>query len=392
MPDAFVIMQIGYSELDRIFREVIAPALSACGLTPRRIDQDNEGGLLNAEIMASIERSDIIVADLTNERPNCYLEVGYALGLGRARNLVLTVRRDHLPGEPDHVPGGPKVHFDLAGYDLLLWDPSALDAFRAELEARVQRRLAILEGTRPSGTEGAPPWYENERDAAIEKIRATVGPGFMQLHLQLLSPRIERRQAELLDAAQAAQIRTFGWPIGLVLNADDDRPHPTGSSIRAVVEATRLEGEPSFDYWELRTDGEFFMVHSLFEDQRGHSDKLFFDTRIVRVTEALLYAGRLYDRLGVPPEGNVGVSVLHGGLQGRALTAANRARSLSYERTCHTDEVTATASFVLGELDAKLVHLVVDLVSPLFELFDFFELGRDVYESVVDGFVRGRMV
>lgn len=393
MADAFVIMQIGDPTMDAVYRDAIAPAIGAAGLTARRIDQDNEGGLLNAEIMASIERSDVIVADLTNERPNCYLEVGYALGLGRHRNLVLTVREDHLPGHPAHVAGGAKVHFDLAGYDLLLWRPDDLPALAAELEQRIRRRLALLAGVRPSeiGAEPEEPWFADARANAIEAIRTGVGPGFMELQLELEPPKVERRQTELLDAARAAQIRTFGWPIGLVLNSDEDRPHPTGSSIRARVESTRIDDERTFDFWELRTDGDFFMVHSLFEDQRGHPDQLFFDTRVVRVTEALLYAGRLYDRLEVAPDHLVRVTVRHGGLQGRRLVAANRARHLSIERQAHADESVASVNFALGELDGQLVELVEGLLTPLFELFDFFELGHEVYESLVDGFVSGHV-
>jgi hypothetical protein len=74
---AFVIMQIGCQELDHVYSVVISPALAACGLIARRIDKHNEGGLLESEIITGIRTADIIVADLTNERPNCYLEVGY---------------------------------------------------------------------------------------------------------------------------------------------------------------------------------------------------------------------------------------------------------------------------------------------------------------------------
>src|SRR5450759_3518790 len=117
-------MQIGNPELDAVYREAIVPAVSASGLSARRVDKHNEGGLLKNEIVGFIERAQIIVADLTNERPNCYLEVGYAMGLGKFRNLILTARDDHQPDGPNHVPRGPKVHFDLGGYDVLYWDPS----------------------------------------------------------------------------------------------------------------------------------------------------------------------------------------------------------------------------------------------------------------------------
>ncbi len=141
---AFVIMQIGNDDLERVYERVIAPALRACGLDPKRVDRHNRGGLLYSEIVSFLEESDILVADLTNERPNCYLEVGYALGAGRFSNLVLTAREDHNADSASYRPGGPKIHFDLAGYDILFWEPDRLDAFRHELEKRVRRRQLIL--------------------------------------------------------------------------------------------------------------------------------------------------------------------------------------------------------------------------------------------------------
>lgn len=144
MPQAFIIMQIGNPELDNACKEAIVPALEACGFEAKRVDKHNAGGLLKSEIIGFLERSEIIVADLTNERPNCYLEIGYAMGRGKFRNLVLTVREDHSPESPSYVRGGPKIHFDLAGYDILLWSPDNLEAFRVELEKKIRRRMAVV--------------------------------------------------------------------------------------------------------------------------------------------------------------------------------------------------------------------------------------------------------
>lgn len=46
----------GDDELDAIYETVIAPAVRGAGLAPRRIDQDNEGGFINAVIMDWIEK------------------------------------------------------------------------------------------------------------------------------------------------------------------------------------------------------------------------------------------------------------------------------------------------------------------------------------------------
>src|SRR6058998_2551562 len=145
MPQGFIVIQIGNEELDRLCADAIVPALKACGLDPKRVDKHNQGGLLKSEIISFIEKADIIVADVTNERPNCYLEVGYTMGVDKFRNLILTAREDHNQDSRSHKEGGPKVHFDLSGYDILFWNIKNLDHFRSELEKRIKRRQARSE-------------------------------------------------------------------------------------------------------------------------------------------------------------------------------------------------------------------------------------------------------
>jgi hypothetical protein len=140
----FVIMQIGDPVLDLVYEEAVAPALAACEVEARRVDRHNRGGLILSEIMIFIEEAEIVVADLTNERPNCYLEVGYALGVGKLTNLILTARADHDLHAAGRRTGGPRVHFDVAGFDILFWRRAALGDFRRELEKRVRRRRELL--------------------------------------------------------------------------------------------------------------------------------------------------------------------------------------------------------------------------------------------------------
>ena len=143
MKQAFMIMQIGNTELDSVYHDVIAPTISKCGLEPKRVDKHNEGGLLKNEIVNFIKSSDIIIADLTNERPNCYLEVGYTMGLNKLPNLILTAREDHHQDSPNFKTDGPRIHFDLSGYDILLWYPDNLAEFKEKLERRINHRLTV---------------------------------------------------------------------------------------------------------------------------------------------------------------------------------------------------------------------------------------------------------
>ena len=45
MAQAFVSMQIGNVEMDRVYSDAIEPAIVAAELLPLRVDRNNEGGL-----------------------------------------------------------------------------------------------------------------------------------------------------------------------------------------------------------------------------------------------------------------------------------------------------------------------------------------------------------
>jgi hypothetical protein len=401
MDEAFIIMQIGDPDMDRICDEVLVPTIEACNLKPRRVDRDNEGELLKSEIVSFIEGSQIIVADLTNERPNCYLEVGYAMGLGKKRNLILTVREDHHHRSPNYKLDGPHVHFDLEGYDLLLWDPEDLDAFRTSLEERIKRRLAIIEPPLPGEPDKRPiqrtptidsDWTNQQREAALRGLASVDLVGYMEAAVTLM-PKGSWRQAALLSAVEDSQIKTFGWPIGIVLNRDPWRPQPTSEGVRAEAalgagEGTRDRG--SYDYWYLRQNGDFYLLQSLFEDER-RPESLFFDTRIIRVTELLLFLARVYARLDVPDSTQLRLELLHGGLRGRELRAASPSRIMHNGRTTQEETVASTIDCTIAQLQTDLVRLVRELVDPLFVIFDFFEVNEGVVAQLVNGFVEGRV-
>ena len=387
MAQAFIIMQIGNQQLDHACEQAIVPALKACGLNPKRVDKHNEGGLLKSEIVSFIELADIIVADLTNERPNVYLEVGYAMGVDKFKNLILTAREDHNESSPNHQPHGPRVHFDLAGYDILFWDPTDLDGFRSELEKRIRRRQAIITpaGPRPTWDNE---WLKQQQGAALAgSQKASLYRAFMEVCFSLSDSKLNRTQAELLQAAERAPIHTSGWPIGIVFeNRDEFRPRPRADGIAAEITT-----EDSYDYWALRRNGDFYLFQTLSEDRSRKPGTILFDIRIMRVTETLLYCRRLYSHLGVSATDFVNIGIRHGLLSGRVLGAGGF-RYIHKGRSTSENEVYSEIHVSLSTIESDLVELVKALTRDLFILFDFFEVSDAIYSELVDNFVAGKIV
>ena len=386
MKEAFVIMQIGNSELDKLYDTAIVPALVSCGVQPRRVDKHNSGGLLKSEIVGFIQSADIIVADLSNSRPNCYLEVGYAMGLDKFRQLILTAREDHNPDNPEYDAANAKVHFDLSGYEILFWSADAMDAFREQLSKRIRRRLAILA---PSRVPASPPWnadwVSSQRQIALSGLASDGRKSYMEVLTAVVDSKLNVSQGELLAQAESAQVHTFGWPIGIVLQPEGLRPVPKVDGIQAEVRAPRPGTVGSYDYWVLQKDGTFYFLESLIEDRR-QPGAVFFDTRIIRITEALLHTARLYSRLGVPPDAEVWVSVRHGGLKDHELSAS----SDRYDPPggySSVDEVAEDLHTTLSGIESHLTELVEQLTAPLLVVFGYFKVGSAVYEDIVSRFV-----
>lgn len=384
MKEAFIIMQIGNSDLDAVCANAIVPALKSCGLDPKRVDKHNEGQLLKSEIVGFIKSSDIIVADLTNERPNCYLEVGYAMGLDKFRNIILTAREDHDQNSPDYRNGGPRIHFDLSGYGILYWNPNDLNAFREELQKRVRWRLARL-ASRKSTAIWDIEWIAKHRTKALDGLLKAGKSGFMETQVSLPDSELDFDQTQLLEAATKAQIDKSEWSFGIVLDTPKYRPRPVADGIVAEV-LVQTETINSFDYWTIRGNGSFYLLASFLEDERS-SERLLSDLRIARITEALLYFTRLYSNLGVPVDSRLVIGMRHGGLGERVLSRGGlmlRDHGRSRENKVYTEVETT-----LDEIRSNLVEVVEEFTQPLFVVFDFFKLDRKILEQKVRDFEKG---
>jgi hypothetical protein len=116
--------------------EVLAVVKHECdtlGLKATRVDDAVGSGFVIKQIGELIERAEIIVCDLTYERPNVYYELGYAHGVGNGGDNVLLIARE-----------GTTLHFDIGPLRVNLY--SSLKSLRAILQRNLpeMHRLARL--------------------------------------------------------------------------------------------------------------------------------------------------------------------------------------------------------------------------------------------------------
>jgi len=120
----FVAMPIS-EEFEDVYQFGIYDVVRRCGYVCERVDEKAVVGSIVDQIEESIRSAEIIVADLTAEPPNVYLEVGFAWGLKRK---VLLLARE-----------GTKLHFDLSHHKCVFY--RTIGRLAEDLE-RTIRKLA----------------------------------------------------------------------------------------------------------------------------------------------------------------------------------------------------------------------------------------------------------
>lgn len=145
-PRVFVVMpiqgdQFGSQSEQQIKREyderfqVMEEVLQEFGCVAIRIDKAQHLGDLVSRIKQEIQRAQFVVADLTDERPSCYYEVGFAEALGKP--VVAVASRESImePGKET------KIHFDVHANVRFFTNQAQL---ADELRAAVKGNEAVL--------------------------------------------------------------------------------------------------------------------------------------------------------------------------------------------------------------------------------------------------------
>jgi len=100
-----------YNLVSEFFKDVVTPFVIEKGYKIKDMEiSKNKEGFLNVEIFQELNKSSIVIADLTSLRNDCFLELGYGFGLNR--KIIVTAKKD------------TKLSFDSTTIPCYFWDLS----------------------------------------------------------------------------------------------------------------------------------------------------------------------------------------------------------------------------------------------------------------------------
>jgi hypothetical protein len=133
-------MPLGKSVIRDLYTKVFEPVLNSSGYEAILVNESENGELIPQLIQSHIETSNLILADLTFERPNCYFEVGYAMGAAKKDRLILACEETYNSDHPKFKATMGKVHFDLRSYNIVWWSEKDFKKARKDLKQRIAAR------------------------------------------------------------------------------------------------------------------------------------------------------------------------------------------------------------------------------------------------------------
>lgn len=122
MNEAFILMPFKES-----FNKIYKSIQSVCdelNITAKRADNIKNGLIMN-NIFDGINHAEIIIADITGNNPNVYLELGLALSRRESAVIIISQSRE-------------KASFDIRNWQILQYNPNDLFSFEKDLLSRIQ--------------------------------------------------------------------------------------------------------------------------------------------------------------------------------------------------------------------------------------------------------------
>jgi tetratricopeptide (TPR) repeat protein len=256
-PDAFVVMPFGVKErivsgatekidFDRVYGDLIRPALEHAGFVVVRADDDNIAGNIRRDMFQRLLLADLVVADLSIDNPNVWYELGVRHAL-RSRGVVLihsrvgphpfdvyTDRklryhlRDGAP-DPDKLGEDTKALAEMAKNTLSAWHSARISPVFYHLPTLAEPDWkTLMFADKQQGGEIAQrfdDWASKLKIAALKRRPGDIMVLADEAPIQALSLEAYRKAAETLmqQGSESYGIALKKIEQALALNPEDTR-------------------------------------------------------------------------------------------------------------------------------------------------------------------------
>jgi hypothetical protein len=123
----FVIQKFG-SHYDELYDQIFDPAIRKAGLIPYRVDRDPSASIPIETIAEKISESAACLAEISEDNPNVWFELGYAIAREKPLCIVCAKTRDRFP-------------FDIQHRHIIRYPVHALPTDYETLKASITERL-----------------------------------------------------------------------------------------------------------------------------------------------------------------------------------------------------------------------------------------------------------
>src|SRR3972149_10134154 len=124
MGRCFVIQPFDGGPFDKRYDDVLVPAIEEANLEPYRVDRDPCVSIPIDQIEDGIQNSDICLADITENNPNVWFELGFAIAVPKEVVLICSSERKN------------PFPFDIQHRNIILYNTQSPSNFK-DLEIKI---------------------------------------------------------------------------------------------------------------------------------------------------------------------------------------------------------------------------------------------------------------
>lgn len=213
---------------------------------------------------------------------------------------------------------------------------------------------------------------------------ARLAHGLVEVAIAVVAPEKHLSLRELRDKLRDFASDSYAW--GQLFSGEHNRARPMGKAIETLYpeQCDQISDRDLHYYWRTTIDGKLYLLRPFGRANAESSHELDILEPISCVARALGFAAKVCEAWG--HESTFHFSCRLEGLRGLQLSSQNPnlQMSLGNEHRCCNNEMTLdTVRVSVEEAKVEAAAILLQLLSPLFEQFNYFPLSKSLVIEVL---------